>query len=30
MTRNGADGNWVDYWALLNPGGNDPRYTHKE
>ena len=29
MTRNGADGNWADYWALLDPGANDPDYTRE-
>ncbi len=29
MTRNGADGNWADYWALLDPGANDPDYTRQ-
>lgn len=29
MTSNGADGNWAKYWALLNPGGNDPNYTRE-
>ncbi len=26
---NGADGKWANYWALLNPGANDPNYAHK-
>jgi hypothetical protein len=25
---NGVDGNWANYWALLDPGANDPNYTH--
>ena len=27
---NGVDGNWANYWALLNPGGKDPRYGTPE
>jgi hypothetical protein len=27
---NGVDGNWANYWALLNPGANDPNYTYPQ
>lgn len=27
---NGVDGNWANYWALVNPRGNDPRYSYPE
>ena len=29
MMRNGAEGNWADYWALMDPGANDPDYTRQ-
>lgn len=28
--NNGVDGQWADYWALVNPGANDPNYTTPE
>lgn len=27
---NGVDGNWANYWALLNPGANDPNYAYPQ
>lgn len=27
---NGVDGNWANYWALKDPGANDPNYAYPE
>jgi hypothetical protein len=30
IKMNGVDGNWANYWALLNPGANDPNYAYPQ